>query len=95
MQTFGFEVVTIQYFSLEQNPFGMQQSILNCVIRKRELLFEALKGNRSYTCEYSSVSILLQKIFYITTFPLFALLSVVEAWLKKGGTMELVFRKVW
>ena len=94
MQTFGFEIVTIKFFSLEQNPFGMQQSILNCVIRKREVLFEALKGNRSYTCEYSSVSILLQKIFYITTFPLFAMLSVIEACLKRGGTMELVFRKV-
>jgi 2-polyprenyl-3-methyl-5-hydroxy-6-metoxy-1,4-benzoquinol methylase len=94
MQTFGFEIVTIKYFSLEQNPFGMQQSILNCALRKREVLFEVLKGNRSYACEYSGLSILLQKIFYITTFPLFALLSVIEACLKKGGTMEMVFRKV-
>ncbi len=94
MQTFGFEIVKIKYFSLEQNPFGMQQSILNCMLRKREVLFEVLKGNISYTIEYSSVSILLQKIFYITTFPLFALLSVIEACSKKGGTMEMVFRKV-
>ena len=94
MQTFGFEIVTIKYFSLEQNPFGMQQSILNCLLRKREVLFEVLKGNKSYALEYSGVSILLQKIFYITTFPLFALLSMLEACFKKGGTMELVFRKI-
>ena len=94
MQTFGFEIVTIKYFSLEQNPFGMQQSILNCMLRKREVLFEVLKGNRSYASEYSGASILLQKIFYITTFPLFALLSVIEAGLKMGGTMEMVFKKV-
>jgi 2-polyprenyl-3-methyl-5-hydroxy-6-metoxy-1,4-benzoquinol methylase len=94
LQTFGFEIVTIKYFSLEQNPFGMQQSILNCMLRKREVLFEALKGNRSYAGEYSGASILLQKMFYITTFPLFALFSLIEANLKKGGTMEVVFRKV-
>lgn len=94
MKTFGFEIVTIKYFSLEQNPFGMQQSILNCILRKREVLFEVLKGNRSYASEYSGVSILLQKIFFIATFPLFAMLSVIEACLKTGATMEMVFRKV-
>ena len=94
LQKFGFEIVTINYFSLEQNPFGMQQSILNCIIRKRELLFEVLKGNNSYASEYSDVSILLQKLFCISTFPFFALLSVIEASLKKGGTMEMIFRKV-
>jgi SAM-dependent methyltransferase len=94
MKTFGFEIVTIKYFSLEQNPFGIQQSILNCLLTKREVLFEVLKGNRSYAGEYSDVSILLQKIFYITTFPLFALLSLIESGLKKGGTMEMVFRKI-
>lgn len=94
MQAFGLEIVTIKYFSLEQNPFGMQQSILNCMLRKREVLFEVLKGNRLYAREYSGLSILFQKIFCIMTFPLFAMLSVVEAYLKKGGTMEMVFRKV-
>ena len=94
MQTFGFERVAIKYFSLEQNPFGMQQSLLNCMLRKREVLFEALKGNEAYTSDYSEVSIFLQKIFYITTFPFFALLSLIEAWLRKGGTMEIIFEKV-
>ena len=94
LKTFGFELMKINYFSLEQNPFGMQQSILNCILKKREVLFEILKGNASYSREYSAGSILLQKIFYILTFPIFALLSVVEACLKKGGTMEIVFRKV-
>lgn len=93
MQSFGFELVTTKHFSLEQNPFGMQQSILNCVLSKREVLFEVLKGNRLYASEYSGISISLQKMFYIATFPLFALLSVIEACLKSGGTMEMVFRK--
>lgn len=93
MRPFDFELVSTKHFSLEQNPFGMQQSILNCVLRKREVLFEVLKGNRSYACEYSGVSLLLQKAFYVTTFPLFALLSALEAGLRSGGTMELVFRR--
>jgi 2-polyprenyl-3-methyl-5-hydroxy-6-metoxy-1,4-benzoquinol methylase len=94
MQTFGFERVGIKYFSLEQNPFGMQQSLLNCILRKREVLFEALKGNEAYTDDYSGLSIFLQKFFYITTFPLFMLLSVIEACLRRGGTMEIIFKKV-
>jgi hypothetical protein len=64
------------------------------MLRKREVLFEVLKGNRLYAREYSGLSILFQKIFYIMTFPQFAMLGVVEAYLKKGGTVEMVFRKV-
>ncbi len=89
----GFKLIGQTHFSLEQNPFGMQQSLLNCFFKKREILFEALKGNTAYTKQYSPLSIMLQKLFYITTFPLFALLSVAEATLKKGGTMELIFQK--
>lgn len=94
LKTFGFELVKINYFSLEQNPFGMQQSILNCILKKREVLFEILKGNAFYSHEYSDGSITLQRIFCIATYPLFAFLSIIEACFKKGGTMELIFRKV-
>jgi hypothetical protein len=93
MKTFGFEIESTNYFSLEHNPFGIQQSILNCILKKREILFEALKGNLSYSYEYSCSSIALQKIFHIMTFPFFALLSVIEASFRIGGTMELIFRK--
>lgn len=94
MRGLGFKLVKQKYFSLEQNPFGIQQSILNCILSKREVLFEALKGNDTYIKEYSRLSIMLQKIFYLATFPAFALLAALEAVLKKGGTMELVFQKM-
>ncbi len=55
----------------------IERSLLNCLFTKKEGLFEALKGNKSYVVESSCISILLQKIFYMTTFPLFALLSVI------------------
>ena len=93
VKDFGFSMVRKKFFSLEQNVFGFQQSILNCILKKRDVLFEVLKGNKSYAQDYSVVSIALQKFFWIGTFPLFALIAGVEAVLNKGGTMEFVFRK--
>jgi SAM-dependent methyltransferase len=93
MKKLGFKLTKLSYFSLEQNPFGIQQSILNCILRQRDVLFEALKGNNDYVKGYSRSSIALQKLFYITSFPLFALLAGFESLLRKGGTMELIFQK--
>jgi SAM-dependent methyltransferase len=92
MERLGFGLTKTRHFSLEQNPFGIQQSILNCLLSKREVLYEALKGNAVYTADYSRCTIMLQKVFYLSSFPLFALLAALEAILRKGGTMELVFR---
>jgi SAM-dependent methyltransferase len=93
LKEFGFKLISRSYFSLEQNPFGMQQSILNCLLSRREVLFEALKGNVTYIKQYSWFSIMLQKLFCLSTFGVFVLLAGVEAALGKGGTMELVFRR--
>lgn len=93
MKELGFELIRYKYFSMEQNPFGIQQSILNCLLRKRDVFFESLKGNNEYIKEYSRFSIMLQRIFYLSTFPVFVLLAWVEAAFKKGGTMEFVFKK--
>lgn len=89
----GFDWVDKTFFSIEQNPFGMQQSLLNCLNHKREILFEALKGNTEYLKDVSGISILSQKLFYMLTFPFFIVLALAEAIVKKGGTMEIVFRK--
>lgn len=93
MREFGFKLIRQSYFSLEHSPFGIQQSMLNCFLSQREVLFEALKGNDAYIKEYSRFSITLQKLFYMSSFPIFALLAAIEAILKKGGAMELIFRK--
>jgi len=94
MKNFGFNLIKLSYFSLEQNPFGMQQSLLNCLMSKREVLFEALKGNDVYTREYSGLNIRLQKLFWLTSFPVFAILAGVEALVRKGGTVEFIFRRI-
>lgn len=90
---FGLELIKQRYFSLEQNPFGIQQSILNCLLSRREVLFEALKGNDTYIKGYPRCSITLQKMFYLSSFPIFAFVAALEAILRRGGTMELIFRK--
>jgi len=92
MKDLGFKLIKQRHFSLEQNPFGFQQSLLNCILRRREILFEALKGNTAYIEGTSRVSIALQKLFCLTTFGIFVLAAGLEAALKRGGTMELTFR---
>lgn len=93
MKQLGFTLIQQKYFSLEQNPFGIQQSILNCLLSNREVLFESLKGSDTYKGKYSRFSITLQKLFYIGSFPVFVFVALLEAALRMGGTMELVFKK--
>jgi SAM-dependent methyltransferase len=90
---FGFVVEKISFVSLEQNPYGMIQSILNCFLSKREVLFEWLKGNSEYVRDSSAASLILQACFFVSTFPLFVLADVIESLFKKGATVQFVLRK--
>jgi len=81
------------FFSLEQNPFGMQQSLLNWLLPDRDVLFEALKGRPGGGRHYSKLNLALQKLFYLSSFPLFTAFSALEAAFGRGGTMELIFQK--
>lgn len=94
LERYGFELVEKTFFSIEQNPFGIQQSLLNCICKKREILFESLKGNDAYIADTSKTIISLQKFFYLSTFWLFIIVALLESLAGKGGTMEMVFRKI-
>jgi 2-polyprenyl-3-methyl-5-hydroxy-6-metoxy-1,4-benzoquinol methylase len=94
MEQRGFKVTQECHFNIRYNPFGMQQSLLNMVLKKREVLYEALKGNKEYAREYSGLSITLQKLFFKLTWPLFIVLGSVEALLKRGATVDFVFRRL-
>jgi len=89
----GYKLINKKYFSTEQNPFGAIQSILNLFCRKRELLFESMKGNKEYTKEYTKTNLLIQKGFFAVTFPLFIISDIVESLFKRGATVELTFVK--
>ena len=93
MKNEGFSLVNKKRFSFEQNPYGWVQSILNCFFRKREILYERLKGNSTYCPECSNVNIFIQKVFFAITLPLFFLLDIIESVLGISATVQLTFRK--
>jgi SAM-dependent methyltransferase len=88
-----FSCISERYISLEQNPFGMVQSLLNMVFRKREILFERLKGNTDYAPECGKFCIFIQKVFFMTSYPLFAIHDVLISIFRKGATVTLLFQK--
>jgi SAM-dependent methyltransferase len=90
----GFRLRRKSTFSLEQNVFGIQQSVLNCICRKRELLFESLKGNQSYLEDYPRGLLVLQKLAVLLSSPFFVAAAVLEWLFGAGGTMEMVFQKI-
>ncbi|MCD4679156.1 MAG: hypothetical protein K8S00_02095, partial [Bacteroidales bacterium] len=94
LESMGFELVRENYISTEQNVYGMIQSILNKFFKKREILFEYLKGNTEYIKEFSSFNIFMQKLFFYFTFPFFAIADVFISFLKKCATVEFTFRKM-
>ena len=89
----GFECIGERYFSPQFSPFGAQQSILNGMLPKREILYEHLKGNHKYTTEYSSFHLLCQQVFHWLSFPFFLLTDFIASSCSKGATVKLIFRK--
>ena len=89
----GFHCIRKSYFSPQYNPFGAQQSILNLICKKREVLYEHLKGNQLYTKEYSSLSLFSQKLFHWLSFPLFVATDFFASLFGKSACVQLVFKK--
>jgi len=89
----GYKLVSESYFSPEQNPYGFVQSLLNLMQNKREVLFEHLKGNVAYTKDVSNINLFFQKIFFTLFMPIGFFLDIVSASLKKGATVEFIFKK--
>jgi hypothetical protein len=93
MKKRNFECSQVRYISMEQNPFGMVQSILNTFFSKREILFERLKGNKDYAPEYGKFSIFIQKVFFVVSFPFFVCSDVLVSMFRKGATVSFLFKK--
>lgn len=93
MKEYGFEVEKTTYISTEQNPYGMIQSILNCFNKKREILFESMKGNDNYIKDVSSFSLFIQGLFFKLSFPIFAFIDIFEGLFRKGATIQFILRK--
>jgi len=90
----GYELVYEKHFFIEQNPFGFIQSILNTISKRRDLLYEYLKGNKKYVAHYSKLFLTLQLTFFILSFPLFIITDILASTIKKGATVEYLFKKL-
>jgi len=93
MENYGFTTIKTSFFSIEQNPFGFQQSLLNSIFNKREVLFEYLKGNTNYVKDYNRLNLIAQKLFAQATLPLFIISDLVASLLGKGATVQFVMKK--
>lgn len=89
----GFVLIQEKYFSPQFSPFGVQQSILNTFLAKRDVLYEYLKGNKAYTKPYSRLNIQLQVIFHWLSFPFFIATDMIASFFKRGGTIRFIFKK--
>jgi 2-polyprenyl-3-methyl-5-hydroxy-6-metoxy-1,4-benzoquinol methylase len=92
----GFDTITVRHYSLEYNPFGILQSILNLCGFPENLLYDMLRkkdlrqrhhaptrGTKFYAIlcfMFLSLSVLV---------PLSMLVAIVEAALGRGGTIEV------
>ena len=94
LQNLGWEVEFQRFFSPQFSPFGAQQSLLNTIVSKRELLYEHLKGNITYCSSSAGTFLFLQKLFHWFSFPVFIFTDFVASSFNKGATVKLRFRKV-
>lgn len=89
----GYRLVKTQWVSTEQNPYGAVQSSLNMFLKRREVLFERLKGNENYAPEYGKLSITLQKVYFLFSFSIFILTDFVAGLCRKSATVEFTLIK--
>ena len=87
----GFDIVQTDHFSFEQNPYGWLQSIYNAFGMEFNFLYSILKTHSSRTIPLRKHPF--QAALILATLPLFLplalLLTLIEAGLRRGGTIEV------
>jgi SAM-dependent methyltransferase len=91
----GFTTHKISHFSLEQNPFGILQSVYNATGSRFNLLYSLIKtpGARSSSGQPPRLQILLMLLLLPVFLPITFLLWVLEIVLRRGGTIEVYAEK--
>ncbi|MBI2362414.1 MAG: class I SAM-dependent methyltransferase [Elusimicrobia bacterium] len=87
----GFAVVQEDHFSFEQNPYGWLQSLLNMATPRFNYLYDWLKSKsaRSAPLRKNPGQALLTLGLAVPLAPLCVLLTVLEAALRRGGSVEV------
>ena len=86
----GFEEVETHHFSLEYNPFGWAQSLLNALGFKRDAMYEALKKQSQARISRGGWAVRALAWFLLAPSIVPAIL---EAAAKRGGTVAVYFKK--
>ncbi|MBU0489872.1 MAG: class I SAM-dependent methyltransferase [Bacteroidetes bacterium] len=93
MKQFGFEVKRRHWSSFEQNPFGFQQSLLNTISPKREILFECMKGNKDYLKDVSKFRLFIHRAFFYCSFPVFVVCDAIGSLFHSNASVLYVLQK--
>jgi 2-polyprenyl-3-methyl-5-hydroxy-6-metoxy-1,4-benzoquinol methylase len=90
----GLRVVETAHFSLEQNPYGWIQSLLNLVL-EHNLLYSILKEPeaRAHQLREFPLQTILSALGGVLLLPLSLALTMLETILRNGGTVEMYARK--
>ncbi len=89
LQARGFECIRASTLSLEQNPFGILQSALNCAGIPQNRLYKSLKS----AAPISRAERFLWRLLYVPAMIPAACLSIAESLLGRGGTFYTVAKK--
>jgi 2-polyprenyl-3-methyl-5-hydroxy-6-metoxy-1,4-benzoquinol methylase len=81
------------FFSLEQNPYGAIQSVLNSLGGRRNLLYEVMKGNPASVDGAAGAVLALHVLFMLLALPLAVLADFLESVVGRGATVQFVLRK--
>lgn len=89
----GLTHIWTSLFSMEQNPYGFIQSVLNTMDCKRDRLYEMLKGNLSITSFRQGGILLLHAFIAAILLPFSLLLEGLDVLSGKSATYLLIFQK--
>ncbi len=91
LERHSFRVVQRDHFSLEQNPYGWLQSLYNALGFPENLLYDLLKAPsaRSGTARAHPLACALSLLLLPLLLGLALLMTVIEAALRRGGTVEV------
>lgn len=90
----GFSIINVAHLSLEQNPYGWVQSLLNRVF-EHDLLYSILKepAARAHRIREFPVQTIATTIVGLLLLPAAMALTMLETLLRRGGTIEVYARK--
>jgi 2-polyprenyl-3-methyl-5-hydroxy-6-metoxy-1,4-benzoquinol methylase len=93
----GFSILDVSHLSLEYNPYGWIQSLLNKLGLRYNLLYDLLKNESARSLQHPLRSAPFQVLLTLGVLPVIGplafALSALEVVLRRGGTVEVYARR--